>query len=101
MTYTIIATINLKPGCKDKWFQEFQEVLKYVQTKETNTLVYEAFHDPADENKIVFFEKYADEDAFKAHAGSDVFQAFVGRVKDYMLDPPINIRPLTETGYRK
>jgi quinol monooxygenase YgiN len=67
---SVIFRVKMKPGKEEEALAQFRQMVESVQANEPGTLMY-AFHrlqgDPAE---IVFWEAYADDAAFKAHAAT-------------------------------
>ena len=76
----VIFRARMKPGKEDEALAKMSAMALSVQANEPGALVY-AFHRPQDDpSELVFWESYADDDAFKTHAGtahmSDMRAAF-------------------------
>jgi len=66
----VIFRAKMKPGKEDEALAKMRSMAESVQANEPGTLVY-AFHRPQDDpSELVFWESYADDDAFKTHAGT-------------------------------
>ena len=67
---TVIFRAKMKPGKEDEALAKMRGMVESVQAKEPGALVY-AFHRLQDDpSELVFWEAYADDDAFKAHAAT-------------------------------
>jgi quinol monooxygenase YgiN len=66
----VIFRAKMKPGKEDEAIAKMRSMAESVQANEPGALIY-AFHRPQDDPSfLVFWECYADDDAFKAHAGT-------------------------------
>jgi quinol monooxygenase YgiN len=66
----VIFRVKMKPGKEDAALAQFRKMVKSVEANEPGVLVY-AFHRLQDDpSELVFWEAYADDAAFKAHAGT-------------------------------
>ena len=67
---TVIFRAKMKPGKEDEALAKMRGMVEKVQASEPGALVY-AFHRLQDDpSELVFWEAYADDAAFKAHAGT-------------------------------
>ena len=66
---TAIATIHIKEGKMDEAKEVLKEIVKIVKDTEPGTLEYipHTVRGKKEANTIIFYEKYADGDANKAH----------------------------------
>ena len=71
-TITIIATLKIKESKMDEAVAALKEVVPEVLKAESGTLAYipHTVRGPGNENLIIYYEKYADKDAFKTHGGN-------------------------------
>ena len=67
MTISIIATINVKEGKMDEAKEVLKEIVPKVRASEPGLLAYIPHTVKDQENTIVWYEKYKDGDAIKAH----------------------------------
>lgn len=66
----VIFRAKMKPGKEDEALAKMRSMVESVQKHEPGVLIY-AFHRPKDDpSELVFWEAYADEEAFKAHSGT-------------------------------
>ena len=72
---SIIAKLTAAPGKRDELIAAFQPVMAAVEA-EPGTELYLLHTDVADENVVWFYERYADQAAFDAHAGSAAMKSF-------------------------
>ncbi len=67
---SVIFRAKMKAGKEDEALAKMSSMVESVQESEPGALVY-AFHRLQDDpSEIVFWEAYADADAFKAHMGT-------------------------------
>jgi quinol monooxygenase YgiN len=67
---TVIFRAKMKTGKEDEALAKMRAMVENVQANEPGALVY-AFHRLQDDpSELVFWEAYADDDAFKAHMGT-------------------------------
>ena len=67
---SVLFRVKMKPGKEEEALAQFRQMVESVEKNEPGTLVY-AFHRLQDDpSEIVFWEAYADDDAFKAHMGT-------------------------------
>lgn len=67
MTISIIATIHVKEGKMDEAKEVLKEIVPKVRASEPGLLAYIPHTVKDQENTIVWYEKYKDGDAIKAH----------------------------------
>lgn len=73
MAYVVIAKWTAQAGHEDEVLAAIRELIPASQAEPGN-LQYTAHRDPDDPRVVVFYEQYADEDAFKAHGASEHFE---------------------------
>jgi quinol monooxygenase YgiN len=67
---TVIFRAKMKAGKEDEALAKMRGMVENVQANEPGALVY-AFHRLQDDpSELVFWEAYADDEAFKAHMGT-------------------------------
>lgn len=67
---SLIFRAKMKPGKEDEAIQKMSAMVEAVKANEPGVLLY-AFHRPQeDPSELVFFEAYADDEAFKAHGAT-------------------------------
>jgi quinol monooxygenase YgiN len=76
---TVVAVMNAKEG-KEKEMQEAIEALVDKVRSEEGTLMYAANRGRKAPGRFLFYEKYRDKDAFKAHGATAYFGEFFGKV---------------------
>ncbi len=67
MTISIIATIHVKEGKMEEAKEVLKEIVPKVRASEPGLLAYIPHTVKDQENTIVWYEKYKDGDAIKAH----------------------------------
>lgn len=77
---TVIAKLKVKAGNEDGFRKAADKMLAHVQANEPKTLTYLLYRSTSDPSIFVFYEVYADQDAFQAHGGSAAMQEFFGAV---------------------
>jgi quinol monooxygenase YgiN len=70
MTISIIATVKIQEGKMEEAKTALRKIVPRVKESEPGTLVYQPHTVKENPNIIVFYEKYADGDAFKAHGAN-------------------------------
>ena len=64
---TIVARIKIQDGKEDEALEQLKKMAASVESGEAGALAYVCHRSQDDPSEIVFFELYADSDAFKAH----------------------------------
>ena len=67
MTISLIATVRVKEGKMEEAIEVLKKIVPKIKESEPGTLKYISHTIKEDPNAIVFYEKYADADAMKAH----------------------------------
>lgn len=93
--YTILANVTAKPNNEAKVIEIFTQLANEVRSKEKDCLMYLPHVSKRDQNEMVIFEKYKDEQAFKTHEESTHFQAAANKFKD-LLQGKISVKLLEE-----
>jgi quinol monooxygenase YgiN len=70
LTITLIATVKIQEGKMEDAKAALKKVVTKVKESEPGTLEYIPHTVKEDPNVIIFYEKYADEDALKAHGAN-------------------------------
>ena len=83
--FTLLATLKVKPGKEVEVTEICTQLAKEVLSKEKDCLMYIPHVVKNDPTEIVFFEKYKDKEAFKAHGNSAYFQEAAQRPNNYTL----------------
>jgi quinol monooxygenase YgiN len=88
----VIATIELKPGCRAAFLEEFHKLVPLVKA-EAGCLEYGpavdvptglAVQPPVRENVVTVIEKWADLPALQAHLAAPHMAAYREKVKDFL-----------------
>jgi len=88
--FTLLATLKVKPGKE----VEVTEICTQL-AKEKDCLMYIPHVVKNDPTEIVFFEKYKDKEAFKAHGSSAYFKEAAQKFED-LLEGKIQVKFLEE-----
>lgn len=64
---SIVARFRMQPGKEEQAVERLRKMAEAVQANEPGALVYIFHRSQQDPSEIVFFEAYADTDAFQAH----------------------------------
>ena len=75
MAYCLAVRWTIKEGELDAVLAALGPLVA-ASRAEPGCLVYQAHRDPEDDNVIFLYERYADEDAYRAHAESEHFQRY-------------------------
>ncbi len=86
--YTLIATLKAKPGKEAELAKVCAQLAKEVRANEDGCLMYIPHVAKKDPTEIIFFEKYKDDQAFKAHGETAYFQEASRKFKDLLESPP-------------
>lgn len=92
---TLLATLKVKPGKEVEVAEICTQLVKEVLAKEKDCLMYIPHVVKNDPTEIVFFEKYKDKEAFKAHESSAYFQEAAQKFED-LLEGKIQVKFLEE-----
>lgn len=65
---TIIFRTKIKEGKEEEALAQLRKMADSVQAQEPGALAYLCHRSQADPSEIIFFEMYADDDAFQAHS---------------------------------
>ncbi|MBQ1540820.1 antibiotic biosynthesis monooxygenase [Caulobacter sp. CCUG 60055] len=71
----VVATITVQDGKAAEFEKVFLDLAAKVKANEPGALVYQLTKSRAEPNTYKVLELYANEDALKAHGGSDYFRA--------------------------
>ncbi len=82
----IHSTITFDPDRAEE-ARELVRELAAASQREPGAIRYRAMTDLDDEHTVRFFEQYEDEAAWRAHAESDHYRAFVDRLPDLVDEP--------------
>jgi quinol monooxygenase YgiN len=81
MPVAVVAKITALPGLRDEVVSVLSEVVEATKS-EPGTLLYAMNVDKTEADVIWFYEVYADDAAFAAHAGSEAMKAAGGKLRD-------------------
>lgn len=70
----VVATLKAKPGMRDRLASALGTAIE-TANGEAGTELYILHTNPADENALLMYELYTDNDSFMAHVSSDAFKA--------------------------
>ncbi|MFW9866567.1 MAG: putative quinol monooxygenase [Candidatus Thorarchaeota archaeon] len=70
ITVSIIATVRVREGKMEEAKEVLKKLVPKIKESELGTLEYIPHTVQQDPNTIIFYEKYADEDALKIHSKS-------------------------------
>jgi len=70
----VVAKLTAQPGKRDELVAALKALLDATQS-EPGTLVYAMHTSHNDDNDVWFYERYAGQDAFKAHSTSDAMKS--------------------------
>ena len=90
----VIARLKAKSGEESKMVDALREMISKV-AKEDGTLVYTLHQAKNDPKQFLFYEKYVDADAFKAHSSTSYFKELSGILAP-LLDGAPEIEMYTE-----
>lgn len=88
MAVGIIATLKVADGKQDDFEAGFAAMQKAVQAEEPGCEHYTLCRDKSDPTTYRVMERYADEDARKAHGTSDAFKAAMAGLAGCVVAPP-------------
>lgn len=77
---TVIARFKVQPGKEAEAEEALKEMAAAVEANEPGALAYIVHRSQADPAEVIFFEVYADRDAFKAHTQTPHMAAFQGKL---------------------
>ena len=93
----VVAKIKVKAGSEARAEEAFRKQIDYVTREEPKTLVYRMHRGRKDPTAFLFYEKYADADAFDRHGKSSAMQELF-RMLTPLLDGPPQIELYEELG---
>ncbi len=67
---TIIATMKIKEGKMDEAVELLKAIVPKIKQTEPGCLAYIPHTVRGQDNTVIFYEKYQDKDALKAHSGN-------------------------------
>jgi quinol monooxygenase YgiN len=96
MIQSIVATIKVKAGQAAQFEAAARKLVAAVNANEPGCLLY-TLNKGDDEHVYVFMERYANEDAMKAHRGTDHFRT-LGREMGAFMDGAPSVLRMVELG---
>lgn len=91
MIQSIVATIKAKAGSESQFEAAALQLVAAVRANEPGCLLYTLSRGDAPDT-FVFMERYADEDALKAHRGTEHFKTLGRAMGAFMEGPPVVLR---------
>ena len=70
----VVAKIKVKAGCETQAEAAFRKQIDFVTREEPKTLLYRMHRARKDPSTFLFYEKYADAEAFDRHGKSSAIQ---------------------------
>ncbi|MBO7522643.1 MAG: antibiotic biosynthesis monooxygenase [Bacteroidales bacterium] len=83
MKKTIVARVEVSAGKEEAFKAAAQGVINGTR-KEAGNISYNLYECVGTPTKFIFYEEYADDDAFQFHANSDHFNTFAKAIKDLL-----------------
>lgn len=96
MIQSIVATIKVKAGQGPQFEEVARRLVAAVNANEPGCLLY-TLNKGDDPQTYVFMERYASEDAMKAHRGTDHFRT-IGREMGAFMDGAPTVLRMAEVG---
>ena len=96
MIQSIVATIKAKAGQEAQFQEAALKLAAAVKANEPGCLMY-TLNKGEDPSTFVFMERYADEEALKAHRGTEHFKT-LGRAMGAFMDGPPAVVRMVELG---
>jgi quinol monooxygenase YgiN len=93
----VVAKIKVKLGCEAEAEAAFRKQIDFVTRQEPGTLLYLLHRGRQQRSTFLFYEKYADADAFDRHGKTSAIQELFKRIQG-MLDGPPSIELYDEIG---
>ena len=90
---TLIATVKVKEGKMEEAIEALKEIVPTVKASEPGCLEYVPHKVRGEENTIIFYEKYQDKEALKAHSAN--LGNTLGKLLP-LLDPGMDIKTCFE-----
>ncbi len=85
----VVARIKAKPEHADDVAGYFRDMVEWVKANEGATLTYACNRSQGEPGEFVFFERYADMEAFQAHSSSARFGELMGQLKGKLAGAPV------------
>ncbi len=92
---TLVAILTAQPGKEAELAEVCAQLAKEVLFREEGCLMYIPHVAKNDPSEITFFEKYKDQQAFKAHGETVYFQEAAKKFKN-LLTGPFQVKFLSE-----
>jgi quinol monooxygenase YgiN len=86
--YGLVVQFGLVEGCEAAFDSLMEETVAFIWACEPDTLVYACHRVAGDAHARVFYELYADEDAFHTHEQSQHVRRFLRERERYLIGPP-------------
>ena len=86
----VTATINTKPGERDKIISKSQDVIESTRL-ESGCISYELFASTEDDDVLMMFEKWESKEALELHKQTDHYNAF-GQIIGNLIAKEIEVR---------
>jgi len=83
----VVAKLKAKSGAESKMADALQAMVSEVE-KEEGTLVYTLHQAQNDPTQFLFYEKYTDGEALKAHSSTPYFKELFGTLKPLLDGAP-------------
>jgi quinol monooxygenase YgiN len=96
MIQSIVATIKAKAGQEAQFQETALKLVAAVRANEPGCLLY-TLSKGDDPSTFVFMERYKDEEALKAHRGTEHFKT-LGRAMGAFMDGPPTVLRMVELG---
>jgi quinol monooxygenase YgiN len=96
MIHSVVATIQAKAGREAEFKATALQLIAAVRANEPGCLLYTLNQGDAP-GTFVFMERYADEDALKAHRATEHFKTLGRAMGAYMDGPPV-VQRMVEVG---
>ena len=90
-----MAEIVLKPECREAFLAAVREEMRESLRVEPGVLALYMVADENDENKLTFFEIYADDEAYAKHRETPHFKKYIETTKDMAVSKKVvSVTPL-------
>jgi quinol monooxygenase YgiN len=93
----VVAKIKVKQGCEADAIAAFRKQIDFVTREEPGTLVYLLHRGRKEQRTFLFYERYADAEAFDRHGKTSAIQGLFKALQG-MLDGPPSIELYDELG---
>ena len=77
----VVASLRSKPGRRDELVSALDAAIRTANS-EAGTILYILHANPADENALLMYELYSDNDALGVHVSSESFKALGASLAD-------------------